>query len=39
MAASSVLNKHFAKNPESLDYHLSAEDIVDPDAIRYPLSS
>jgi hypothetical protein len=39
MAASSVLNKHFVKNPGLLDYHLSTENIVDPDAIRYLLDT
>jgi hypothetical protein len=39
MATSSVLNDHFVKNPQSLEYHLSAEDAVDPDAIRYLLDT
>jgi hypothetical protein len=39
MATSSVLNDHFVKNPQSLEYRLSAEDAVDPDAIRYLLDT
>jgi hypothetical protein len=39
MATSSVLNDHFVKNPQSLEYHLSAEDAVSPGAIRYLLDT
>jgi hypothetical protein len=39
MAASSVLNAHFVKNPEVFEYHLSPEDTVDPRAIHYLLVS
>jgi hypothetical protein len=39
MAASPVLNEHFVKNPKSLEYHLSTEDVIDPDAIRFLLDT